>query len=277
MRVSELRKRAKKRGFQGYSQLRKDELIDLLFNQKIPKVYHQIWIGSKPLPEYYKLYRKSFKKYLPNYKYKLWRNKDITKENFPLTYKYIQKSNVYAQISDLMRLEILYWHGGYYFDTTFELKKPLDPLFSKTPQTFVACNEVKQEDVGYLSNAFIGAIPKHPVLVRLLSKKKLDRIDFSSEWVDTTTGPWYLKSGIRKGDDVKIYPTLYFYPYVCWENPYRAPTRDKCLWRKRPKGKRNIYQITLKGKTAYLQYPCPHYSRSYAIKHFALGGSWLKS
>ena len=35
-----------------------------------------------------------------------------------------------AQITDLMRLEIIYNNGGYYFDTTFEPIKPLSLLSS---------------------------------------------------------------------------------------------------------------------------------------------------
>ena len=75
-------------------------------------------------------------------------DKDLTKSNFPKTYSYITKikkihgQNMYdedgyqmfnekgeplkyskwAQITDLMRLEIVYTYGGYYFDVNFDFK-----------------------------------------------------------------------------------------------------------------------------------------------------------
>ena len=51
------------------------------------------------------------------------------------------KYSKWAQITDLMRLEIIYNHGGYYFDTTFECVKPLFDLFNIPKKRFVGCNE----------------------------------------------------------------------------------------------------------------------------------------
>ncbi len=46
----------------------------------------------------------------------------------------------WAQITDLMRLEIVYNHGGYYFDTTFEILKPMYNLLNQKKHTFVGLN-----------------------------------------------------------------------------------------------------------------------------------------
>ena len=90
----------------------------------IPKIIHQIWIGGK-IPPLQGLYSNTWKD-MKDWKYKMWGNKDLTEKNFPITWKYIQKSldagrnklgNVkkkYAQVGDLMRLEILYKYGGVY-------------------------------------------------------------------------------------------------------------------------------------------------------------------
>ena len=135
----------------------------------IPRTVHLIWIGGDP-PDYLKLFMKSFEKNMSEFEIKIWGNKDLNKKNFPLTYEYIKKSKKYhgkpmrededlgghilynirgepylhskwAQITDLMRLEIIYTHGGYYFDTTFEILKPMYNLFNKKYK-FVGCNEV---------------------------------------------------------------------------------------------------------------------------------------
>ena len=46
------------------------------------------------------------------------------------------KENRFAQITDLMRLEIVYNYGGYYFDTTFEILKPLYNLLNINPMFY---------------------------------------------------------------------------------------------------------------------------------------------
>ncbi len=45
---------------------------------RIPKIIHQIWIGS-PLPQKYYRWQKSWQKYHPDWEYKLWTERDIEK------------------------------------------------------------------------------------------------------------------------------------------------------------------------------------------------------
>ena len=59
----------------------------------------------------------------------------------------------WAQITDLMRLEMIY-HGGYYFDTTFEILKPMYKLLNNKYK-FVGCNGHRFKNVGFLSNCFL--------------------------------------------------------------------------------------------------------------------------
>jgi mannosyltransferase OCH1-like enzyme len=55
----------------------------------IPKIIHQIWIGDN-MPPVIKLYTSTFKN-ISGYKYILWGNEHLKKENFLLTWKYISK------------------------------------------------------------------------------------------------------------------------------------------------------------------------------------------
>ena len=113
-----------------------------------------------------------------------------------------------------MRLEIIYNEIGFYFDTTFEILKPLYNLLNRK-ESFVGCNEIPRfKDLSYLSNSFFWSNKKQSYLKRLLSKKYLDSIDFSNPAVDNETGPGYLRSGIYLSDNYYIYPTKYFYPFV---------------------------------------------------------------
>jgi hypothetical protein len=268
----------------------------------IPKKVHLIWIGGEP-PDYLNFFLESFEKNMPEFDIKVWGNKELNKKHFPITWEYIKRAKKYqgkpmredkdlgghilynikgepylhskwAQITDLMRLEIVYTHGGYYFDTTFEILKPMYNLLNKKYK-FVGCNEVPRfKNVDFLSNSFFGAIPKSPILKRLLSKKKLNNINFSSIYVDSETGPSYLRSGIKLSDNYYIFPTKYFYPFVeefspGEDPPYRKSGKNKCHSKKKTKNKRR-----LKNKKGYISYPCKKYPKSYSLKHWQLGKSW---
>lgn len=271
----------------------------------IPKKVHLIWIGERPPPDYFtKLFFKSFQKFMPDFEIILWSNEDLTPNNFPLTWKYIQKAkeihgiqlvnedgnkmydkdrnplthNKYAQITDLMRLEIVFREGGFYFDTTFEILKPMYNLLNKNKK-FIGCNEIPRfKNIPYLSNSFFGATKKNPILKRLLSKGYLDSIDLWSDQIANETGPYYLRSGILSNDNDKvlIFPTKYFYPFIepfdseTKNPPYRKSSKNKChsIKKKRRTNK-------LQNSKGYLTYPCKKYPKSYALKHWQLGKSWL--
>ncbi len=267
----------------------------------IPKKVHLIWIGGEQ-PDYMNYFMKSFKKNMSEFEIKIWGNKELNKKNFPLTYEYIKKAKKYqgkpireekelgghimkdknnkpylhskwAQITDLMRLEIVYREGGFYFDTTFEILRPMYNLLNKKYK-FVGCNEVPRfKRMPFLSNSFFGAISKSPVLKRLLSKSYLNSIDFSSPYVDFQTGPHYLRNGINLSDNYYIYPTKYFYPFVeeyakNVDPPYRKSGKNKCYSKKKTKNKKRIK------KKGFIKFPCNKYPKSYALKHWQLGKSW---
>ena len=270
----------------------------------IPKDVHLIWIGGDP-PDYFKYFLKSFEKNMKEFTIKVWGNNDLNKKNFPKTFQYIQKAkklqgkqvyneegrklynenmspltyNKWAQITDLMRLEIIYNHGGFYFDTTFEILKSMYNLFNKKKYKFIGCNEVPRfKDHYILSNSFFGATKGNVILKRLLQKDSLNSIDFYDLAVDFQTGPGFLRGGIKLSDNYKILPTHYMYPFVeeyapGMDPPYRKSSKNKCH-KKSLKKKRKSYR-RLKNKKGFLQFPCKKYPKSYALKHWQLGKSWL--
>jgi len=280
------------------------------WNSPIQKKFHFVWIGTNPLPDYFVKFLEGFRMMNPEFKIKIWKNRDLTKKNFPITYPYIKKvkklhgKNIrewssgptmynskdeiliyskWAQITDLMRLEIIYTHSGYYFDTTFECLRPLYDLFN-IPNKFVGCNESSYalKDLSYLSNSFFGATKGNPILKRLLSKKKLGKIDYYWTRVNETTGPYYLRSGIRMNDNYHIFPSVYFYPFVEYQTQGRRKGSNKCHSNKRninatKRKKHKSKIIKLDNKKGYIYYPCDKYPKSYVLKHWELGKTWLKS
>lgn len=244
---------------------------------EIPKIIHQIWIGNS-MPPIIELYTESFKKQ-KGFKYRLWLNEDIKRENFPLTYKYIKrllarKRVIYAMISDLMRLEILYHHGGIYVDTTMECVKSLNSIL-KDESPFIMSNENPcglkcrgKYNKLFISNSFIASIPKYKVLERLLSEKYLKSIDFNIP-ANLATGPYYVRTGIKRHKDVKLLPTKYIYPF-------NYKDEDPCISLEKKKGFRKVKYND--EKQYYIKFPCTFYKKEnvYIIKHWSLGKTWIK-
>ena len=253
----------------------------------IPKIIHQIWLGDD-IPLLQTLYMSKWKT-MRGWKYKLWNNEDITKKNFPKTWNYIKKAldistetgkNKFAQIADLMRLEVLYKYGGLYADATLEPLKNFKGLI-KPEDEFVISNEdpcgldCYNEDVDmyYISNSFIASVPKHVILKRALRKTTLDKINFLSNKVNIETGPFFLRKNIKYTDNIKILPTDIIYPFG-YDTVYKKGNDDMCFFYKKNE-KSNITIRTSDNNKIYIQYPCMSYPNSYAIKHWDVGGSWI--
>lgn len=98
----------------------------------VPKIIHYCWFGGKPIPEEYKKYINSWKKYLPDYEIKEW-----NETNFDLNscdyIKEAYKCRKWAFVSDYARFWILYNYGGLYFDTDVEIIQPMGELIKKGP------------------------------------------------------------------------------------------------------------------------------------------------
>ncbi len=93
----------------------------------IPKVIHYCWFGHKKIPGQNREWMDSWAKYCPDYEIVEWNeeNYDMKKN----TYMYeAYKAEKWGFVSDYARLDIIYNHGGIYFDTDVEIIKNLDEL-----------------------------------------------------------------------------------------------------------------------------------------------------
>lgn len=95
----------------------------------IPKVIHYCWFGRNSLPDEYKVYMESWKKFCPDYEIKEW-NEDNFDVNVNQYCKEAYDAKQWAFVSDYARLKIIYEQGGIYLDTDVELLKSLSPLVS---------------------------------------------------------------------------------------------------------------------------------------------------
>lgn len=178
---------------------------------KIPKIVHQIWLGS-PFPEKYMHYRDSWIKNHPDWEYKLWTEKEI--DAFGLTNRAMYDHAVnYGEKSDIARYEILYRLGGVYVDTDFESYKPLD----KVHQAYDFYIGIQPLDTGHvqLGIGIIGSRSKHPLLqVAITEIGKKQKI---AEPVVLRTGPFFFTIlfyhlAKKCTDSVIALPAGFFYP-----------------------------------------------------------------
>ena len=93
----------------------------------ILKKIHYCWFGKNPIPEQNKKYMESWKKYCPDYEIIEW-----NEDNYDFSHnKYARaayENKMWAFVSDMVRLDVIYQYGGIYLDTDVELLKSPDDL-----------------------------------------------------------------------------------------------------------------------------------------------------
>lgn len=126
----------------------------------IPKIIHQLWIGSKPAP--IKL-MDTWKDKHPEFEYIYWNEAEFIKRN--LTFKCQDKIDEIEEINgkaDIIRWEILYKYGGIFIDADSICIEPFDDeILSK--QCFAGW---EQEEVrkGLIATGTMGFPVKHPLV-----------------------------------------------------------------------------------------------------------------
>lgn len=208
--------------------------------EKIPKKIHQIWLGS-PFPDKYKKWADSWKKFNPDWEYKLWTEENIHEIKIPYIGILNRLKNV-AQKSDYLRYHILNQFGGIYVDTDFECLKSFDSLLYLDFFTGIGYPEDVELYIG-----LIASVPEHPLIEHIC--RGLKDIEPGSHWLKifNSTGSYFFTRKFfdvigENSKGVVAFPMDFFYPF---------PNND------RKKGKPYSYVV-------------PH---SYAIHHWEV--SWI--
>ena len=192
----------------------------------IPKKIHYFWFGESEKPKMVLDCINSWKKYCPDYEIIEWneKNYDVHKNKY-MEQAYTAKR--WGFVSDYARLDVIYEHGGLYFDTDVEIVKPLDELmniggfigFEKNVDT------VNQNYYVNTGQGF-GATNSHPVIKQMLDVyAELQFFENNKE--NLTTCPYYntialIDLGLRQDNifqklgDFVVYPSDYFCP-INWK------------------------------------------------------------
>lgn len=193
---------------------------------KIPRIFHQIWVGGKPFPEKYKKWQKSWQS-APGWTYKLWNDEDA--EKFVLENKelYYAEKNMGVR-ADIFRAEILCRFGGVYIDTDFECLQPeIFDLFNKAYDFYTGLQPLDARGF-QIANGLIGSIPEHPILRAYIDHLKeqnpVTNNGFSKKHGNIVKrGPGLFSQMIllhcnKKHRDIVLPPT-FFYPVACYQFP----------------------------------------------------------
>lgn len=119
----------------------------------IPKIIHYCWFGQSEMPYIFQQYIDGWRELLPDYKMKMWSEKNFDMQLAPEYVREAYANNKFAFVADYVRLWALYNEGGIYLDTDIELKKDLTP---------------------YLNNGFFSSIEYHKDMVKALKILKYD-------------------------------------------------------------------------------------------------------
>jgi len=184
---------------------------------KIPKIIHQIWLGS-PVPEIFKPLMKGWQELHPDWEYKLWTDENVHEVTL-YNQAFYDATDNYGVKSDILKWELIYQFGGVYIDVDFEALQPLD-MFHYLYDFYTGIQPLDAWFV-QLGAALFGGVPGHPILKHCIETVK---DDWHFKGAPTKTGPvHFTKSFLHvagTSDLIDIaFPASYFYPLGCREEP----------------------------------------------------------
>lgn len=135
--------------------------IKLCKEPLIPKVIHYCWFGGKPLPDKYRAWMDSWRRYCPDYEIIEWNesNYDISKNTYMHQAYECQK---WGFVPDYARLDIIFHYGGIYLDTDVELLCNIDDLLYQ--KGFIGFDSEEYINLG----AGFGAVKGLPIIGEMM-------------------------------------------------------------------------------------------------------------
>lgn len=212
---------------------------------RIPKIIHQIWLGS-PVPAQYEWLKKTWIDKHPGWEYRLWTDKEANEfmaTQDPVLNAYYHEAINYGEKSDILKWLVIYTFGGLYTDIPdYECLRSLEMLHHC--YDFYTGIQPLSTSVVQLGAALFAAKPGHPILKHCV--ETLQRDHHIVQIVEKTGPIHFTKSFCAVAPSLETpivaLPASYFYPRA-----YDQSFEDRAVWLK---------------------------PESFAVHHWA--GSWLK-
>ena len=174
----------------------------------IPKIIHQLWISDNPAPE---KWMQTWRDKNPGWLYRLWTDKDLKTEKW-INQKWVDyyyQRKIWHGVKDVCQYEILYNHGGCFFDADTECLLPINELFTDEYDSYSYWENEKTRP-GYIQ-PIIAAVK-----VSKFAKELIDGITDKNEIGGDpfkVTGNKYVGEMYKKTNQkIKIFPSYYFNP-----------------------------------------------------------------
>ena len=184
----------------------------------IPKKIHYCWFGGNPLPKLAEKCIRSWKRYCPDYEIIQWNERNYDLSAAPLYVRQAYEAKKWAFVTDYVRLQVVYEHGGIYMDTDVELRKPLDGLL--THKAYFGFEDGKHINTG----VGFGSVAGHFILREIMEDYQGVSFILEDGSYDLLSCPVrntkiFLRRGLRQDDSMQtleegvlILPTEYLNP-----------------------------------------------------------------
>lgn len=202
----------------------------------IPKIIHYCWFGGNPLPELAQRCIESWKKFLPDCEIIEWNevNYDVRKIPY-IAEAYDEKK--YAFVSDYARFDILYEHGGIYFDTDVEVIRDMSPILERG-----AFAGVESHGNGAALNAGLGisSPAASPIFAEILESYKVEHFrnedgSLNLKTVVARVSEIFEKYGLTDKNEIQevagvmVYPPEYFCPKDYYTHRLKITNNTYCI------------------------------------------------
>lgn len=178
----------------------------------IPKIIHQLWIGEKAAP---KQCMQTWQKAHPKYEYIFWNEAEIERRGITFEcHRQIEQIREINGKADIMRWEILWRYGGFFFDADSICVEPLDEWFDG--KTAFATYENENIRKGLVATGTMGFVPGHTlcrdIIDWILSPSSTEPINELRAW--GSVGPALLTQFLNTGKypDFAVFPSYAFLP-----------------------------------------------------------------
>ena len=129
----------------------------------IPKIIHYSWFSDAPIPEHIQELMVTWKKYLPDYEFRLWNGKALAEINCPYANEAVSVKK-WAFAADFLRNYVVYKYGGIWLDTDIEVFKSFDPFLNNRMFIGAEANFHGLPKKRYVTSHCFGAEAGHPFL-----------------------------------------------------------------------------------------------------------------
>ena len=169
---------------------------------RIPRLFHQIWVGPDEFPEEYAALQATWRAHNPDWELRFWRDDNLPEGlRRPEAY---DTSRTPWERADILRLEVVLLYGGVHIDADFECLRPIEPLLDDSIEFFIGYRKA-----GHVNGALFGGVAGHPLLEEGLATIQ-PRADGTYD--KDATGPKFLEHLLTGREGVHYFDPPVFYP-----------------------------------------------------------------